>query len=343
MTAAAFRRTCPVPAASTNADEVRQRRTLGAIDGGAVPVYGFHGLRVRSAVPLAGFDLADEDCDFDLRWRRGQPVPADPPSGRLIVARTVEGSPIYLGTDDGTRLRLRVPGVCDFVIDPSGQTVDVLLDPFADERLVAVLVTGLLVGFLLSVGGSCVLHASAVEVDGQAVAFAGPSGAGKSTLAALLCAQGARLVTDDVLRVVVSPRPECVGGGPELRLRPGGAWSVGEFRTAPPLRTTVDSRLAVAPTPVAGRVPLAVVVLLRVSGTAASPALETVAGAPALVRLLAANRIVGWTDPSIVVQQFRATAHVAARVAVIEATIPWGVRLAPSIAADLLAHGADRR
>jgi hypothetical protein len=47
------------------------------------------------------------------------------------------------------------------------------------------------------------LHASAVEINGGAVAFLAPSGTGKSSLAAALLAQGtgARLVTDDVLAV----------------------------------------------------------------------------------------------------------------------------------------------
>ena len=43
------------------------------------------------------------------------------------------------------------------------------------------------------------LHASAVVLDGAAVAFTAPSGTGKSTLAAHLVAAGASFLTDDVL------------------------------------------------------------------------------------------------------------------------------------------------
>ena len=46
-----------------------------------------------------------------------------------------------------------------------------------------------------------VLHASAVVLDGTAVAFTAPSGTGKSTLAAHLVAAGASFLTDDVLAV----------------------------------------------------------------------------------------------------------------------------------------------
>ena len=47
--------------------------------------------------------------------------------------------------------------------------------------------------------GRDLFHASAVVLDGAAIAFTGSSGAGKSSIAAHLVARGAALVTDDVL------------------------------------------------------------------------------------------------------------------------------------------------
>lgn len=47
--------------------------------------------------------------------------------------------------------------------------------------------------------GRELFHASAVSLDGAAIAFVGFSGAGKSSIAAHLVARGALLVTDDVL------------------------------------------------------------------------------------------------------------------------------------------------
>ncbi len=46
-----------------------------------------------------------------------------------------------------------------------------------------------------------VFHASAVAVDGQAIAFLGPSGAGKTSIAMALCRLGATFLADDVLAV----------------------------------------------------------------------------------------------------------------------------------------------
>ena len=52
---------------------------------------------------------------------------------------------------------------------------------------------------LLSHWGHLVLHASAVALGGQAVAFVGHSGDGKSTLAATLRHEGGHFITDDIL------------------------------------------------------------------------------------------------------------------------------------------------
>ena len=46
-----------------------------------------------------------------------------------------------------------------------------------------------------------VLHASAVAIDGAAVALAGPSGSGKTSLAVALCREGAEFLADDVLAI----------------------------------------------------------------------------------------------------------------------------------------------
>ncbi|MRR12527.1 hypothetical protein EG835_08705, partial [bacterium] len=55
--------------------------------------------------------------------------------------------------------------------------------------------------FALALRGHVVLHASAVEAGGGAVAFVGESGIGKSTLARELGALGCRVLSDDLLRV----------------------------------------------------------------------------------------------------------------------------------------------
>lgn len=54
------------------------------------------------------------------------------------------------------------------------------------------------------IGGSCVLHASCVALEHNAVLILGPSGSGKSALALQLMALGALLVSDDKTHVQVT-------------------------------------------------------------------------------------------------------------------------------------------
>ena len=288
-------------------------------------VYRLHGLLLRSVLPLSGFVEPDAPHDVDVRWTPSKPVPADPPPGRLVAAAFASGRCLYAATEEGGRWTLRVGGICDFVIDSGLDAVECRLDPGADPAFAAVLLAGLAVGFLLNVAGECVLHASAVEVDGAAVAFAGPSGAGKSTLAALLCSAGARLITDDVLRLGVEEGVVCVGGGPQLRLRPGAVWTLDEFADRPSSAPTVDGRLAVSPPPSgAADVPLCAVVLPRLSREASAVELRTVRGAASVMELAAAGRVTGWCDAAVLRTNFRALTRVAAHIEVIEAVIPWG-------------------
>lgn len=274
-------------------------------------------------MPLAGFELGSGAYDVDIRRGPSRPVPDHPPPGRVLVSR-VDGRCVYVGADDGTRVVLRVPGMCDFVMDRRLRSVECRADPSADPGFTSLLLAGLVVAFVLSLEGHCVLHASAVEVNGRAMAFAGASGAGKSTLAALACGAGARLVSDDVLRVETDAGPMCVGGSPQLRLRSRAAWALDGFGTRPPWDGTVDQRLAVTP-PSAGRasVPLAVIVLPRLSRAAAEVEARPVRGAEAAMRLVRSARVQGWRCPGVSASQFRATAAVAGGVRVVEAVIPW--------------------
>jgi hypothetical protein len=92
--------------------------------------------------------------------------------------------------------------------------------------------------------GRLVLHASAVAIDGQAVAFLGDSGWGKSTTAAALHARGHPLVADDV--AVVEPgegRPVVVPAFPRLRLWPDAAAEIGLDPAAlPRVHSSIEKR-----------------------------------------------------------------------------------------------------
>jgi len=306
----------------------------------ASAVYGLHGLRIRSDVALVGFALPDGGCDVEVRWGRPAPVAAEAPPGRVIAMRTTGERLWYVASEIGGEVTLRVPAICDFLIDAGGKSVECRPDPDTDRRLVGLLVGGLVVAFLLGLRGEAVLHASAVEFGGSAIAFAGDSGAGKSTLAAVLCAHGAMLLSDDVVRLAIGPdaSARCVGGAPQLRLRPGAAWVMDGFAVPPAGMATVDERLGVEPPAYTGPPPpLAAVALVRPSRTAPAVRLLEVTGGAKVLRLVAATRVAGWTDPTVLRRQFDTLVRVARSVRVVEAEVPWGPPLADDVAPALLA------
>ena len=301
-------------------------------------MYSLHGLRVRLPLPLAGFAPTDDGFDVDIRLGPSGPVPTDRPRGVVVASRQIDDRYLYVACEAGARITLRVPGVCDFVIDKDRRAVECRIDPAADDGLVGILAGGLLIGFLLGLRGEFVLHASAVEFDGVAIAIAGDSGRGKSTLAALLCAAGARLVADDVLRFDLTGTPRCLVGVPELRLRPKAAWVIERFATPPSTSPTADGRVALRlPTPTGPSIPLAGLLIAYPSEAIPAVELQPVRGAAALLELAPLARVVGWKEPTTVRQQFRSLARVANEVPVMRALVPWGPDVADAIAPSIFA------
>lgn len=140
-------------------------------------------------------------------------------------------------------------------------------------------------------GGDVCFHASAVAVGGEAIAFLGAKGFGKSTLAWALVRAGARLLTDDTLRVHLDETPLAYPGVHELRLRRDAATQLPpgsrEARIAGD-RLVVDAldldRLQDEPVPIGALYLLAPVADLPGAAAARVTALSSVPSALALVR-----------------------------------------------------------
>lgn len=303
--------------------------------------YRAHGLVVHSAVelPLPPPPPAPGAPDLVLRLGADRPVPDRDPPGRVLAALDRPGGGrFYCFTRTRDTVVLRYPGLCEFVGDPGLSDVVVHLHPGADLGLVPVLAAGAVLAVHLKLRSALVLHASAVEVAGRAVAFVGASGMGKSTLAAALCREGGALVTDDVLRaepggdgdVWVHP------GGTETRLRPAARDLAA---SAPPgaTRPTADGRLALAPaTRSVATLRLAACVVPLPSRTASGITVRRLPVAHALVRLMQFPRVVGWRDPGSSAAEFQALADLAERVPVYDASIPWGPPFRPGVLTDLI-------
>ncbi len=261
------------------------------------------------------------------------------PSADVIAEFFFEGWARYTFCSDGTGYVARFHGLSDFDISGDLRHVRCRPDPRLDLDVVPILFCGGIVAFILMVGGRAVLHASAVEVEGSAVAFAGPSRCGKSTLAALLCASGAGLVTDDNLPLSVDgDGVRCDGGAVELRLRPAAAQLVERFPTAPKTRRTVDERLAVAPllrhSP---KPPLAAIFLPLPVYDSSKLEVDTLPRPEATLRLAECFRITGWREPQDLRRNFRLATEVAERVPVVEMRVPWALPFPEDLPASVIA------
>jgi hypothetical protein len=302
----------------------RLTRDVGSVNAVHRDRYALHGLVVESPLALDAPTVTDAP---DLRVHLAEPRDVrDAPEGKRLAE-------LHLGAishwvcelqDDPARWLLRYPGVADFEIDRAGGTIAVHPGPDGASELLGLLLAGSVMAYLLSGDGELVLHASAIEVSGSALAIVGPSGAGKSTLAAALCGAGAALVSDDTLRVGLSSRRiECFRGTNRVRLR-SSAGELARMEGAVVVET-VDGRLGVAPRQTSEpRLPLDGVVIPVPSREAPALEVERLGTRDALLEILRVPRVAGWVDPDRLRAHFDGCAELAEAVPVHRATVPWG-------------------
>lgn len=286
--------------------------------------YYLHGLGLHSDIQLDEPTAPDQTPDLSARLGPDREVPSQNPAGELVAELVFRGKRWYTVTETRDALLVRFPGLADFVLANDFSTIDCHPDPDTDPRALSVLLTGTVISVYLGLRGSCVLHASAVELGGRAVVFTGLSNMGKSTCAALACATGALLVTDDVLVADPTGQPHCLRGASHLRVRQQASSIVEAFEVSPKTWETVDGRLAIAPPRSRDQLPIAAIVIPRPSRESTRLVLERRRSSLAVRDLLSFLRIPGWKRHDIVSRQFRQVATLADRVPVYEALIPWG-------------------
>ena len=87
----------------------------------------------------------------------------------------------------------------EFVVDQTGREIWADWPSSLTIEDTATYLLGPVMGFVLLLRGIFSLHASAVVVGSEAVAFVGPAGSGKSTTAAAFSANGYSVLADDVV------------------------------------------------------------------------------------------------------------------------------------------------
>ncbi len=186
-----------------------------------VHFYSAYGLTVRSGLALPELrpaDAATSTVDVEVRCEALPPPPPFPDGEaryRYVEPRATETYFAWKGL--GAFL---VREGREIVVDPHP-------DAPADELRLPLL--GVVLGILLHQRGRFTLHASAVAVDGGAIAFIGQKGAGKSTTAAALLKRGHALLTDDVLALDVGESGDIMAypAFPQIKLWPASAQGLG--------------------------------------------------------------------------------------------------------------------
>jgi hypothetical protein len=309
----------------------------------SLATYQLCGLRVASELPLHQ-DRVLEGAgppDVVLTVGESRPVPTAEPTGARLAEVVDDAGTLYFSfvrRADGSYV-LRSYRIGDFDVSADLSTVVLHLDPSADPGFASVLATGSLLAFLIIMRGAPLLHASAVEIDGQALAFAGFSGMGKSTMATIMCAAGATLITDDTLRLDLDGgEVRCFLGATETRLRTSAAELTSAFAASGTARHTSDDREALRlPAAQTERLPLAAIVIPQPVKHTDDVVVERLRGAEALLTLSRFPRIVGWEEPTVLQRQFEFLADIVERVPVYIGYLPWGPPFAPDLAARLLA------
>ncbi|HZQ07905.1 MAG TPA: hypothetical protein VFD70_15075 [Anaerolineae bacterium] len=174
--------------------------------------YRAYGLGIVSELPLPELEIAEGTPDIHIQLGTIE---------RELNTIRPNGTRLAVSQEE---ICITYPNVGTFLAQSGSRlTIDPAPDVDGDELRLTIL--GPALAMLLHQRGLLVLHASAVESQGRAIAFLGGSGWGKSTLAAALYTHGLELLADDLVPIAFGRDgvPRTFPGFPQLKLYPDAA------------------------------------------------------------------------------------------------------------------------
>jgi len=214
--------------------------------------YSVYGLHVFSSLPIPGVAALPKTLEADVKVSlqsapnldEGVMAPAEDWYTGHFRDEKNEPSLKVWKIGDGGCFRLRYFDGTEFFLSESGNEIWATWPENLTLEDTATYLLGPIFGFLLRLRGVTCLHASAIAVDGQAIALIGPPGAGKSTTAAAFTQQGYPALSEDVVALcdlgdtfLVQP------GYPLIRLWPESVQALfGSKDALPPLTPNWDKR-----------------------------------------------------------------------------------------------------
>lgn len=154
--------------------------------------YKAYGLSISSEMHLP--ELSSNDLGKDVFITFGN---VEPPEIN-IEERYFGGNSTVRFTSKGAYLFLDQIYICRISL---GKEIVINPNTKLDESFLRVIILGPALSILLHQRGNLILHASAININGRAVAFLGNNGCGKSTSLIALHKNGYPIVTDDILPV----------------------------------------------------------------------------------------------------------------------------------------------
>lgn len=171
-------------------------------------IYKAYGLLFQSDIKLPGLKIINGRWNVSLRMGNVDPFSSEP---------LIEGTDFRV-TKDGYYLFWENIG--RFKVS-NGEEIIADIVPGLDEHVITSYIVGPLMAVLLHQRGYLILHASAVNINNEAVAFLGWSGSGKSTIAFSIQKES-RLIADDILAINFNKKgiPHVYPGFPYTKIAP---------------------------------------------------------------------------------------------------------------------------
>lgn len=219
-----------------------------------------------------------------------------------------------------------------------------LLDPQYDYQI-EVLFMGLVFSYWLEKHDICAFHASAVNVDGNAIAFLSTNAGGKSSLAATLTQLGHTFITDDILPVRYTNEQYIASPSfPQMRMWPQIAEHfVGDYEHLPLAHPAYDKRRV--PVDLLGKfytesVPLQAIYLPeRVEDETVRISIEQVSQGQAMMDLLANSFAIHILEyDAMRSKRFRRLSHLVRVIPIYKLSYPSGMKLLSSVCESILKH-----
>jgi hypothetical protein len=207
--------------------------------------------------------------------------------------------------------------------------------PGVEDHLLQIFILGVCFGVLLHQRGALVLHASAVAVNNQVVAFMGHSGWGKSATAAALHMRGHSIIADDIvaLKMQHGEEPQILPGPLQLKLCPDVLSTVLQVDASKPpqvLPHREKRTYSIENSNLQTRPPLAAIFVLK---QAKKISIEAISSLEAFMELLRFSYLAKLIEKTKTLQQhFHQCAYLAQHVPILRLHRPQNLSLLSNVA-----------